>query len=75
MNSSFIFRCLITFGQIFTASVSISLGCTIYFKKWESLWLDAVYTVGCWIVVIWLSKQDLKVLERRFTDYFFEEDE
>lgn len=75
MPISFIFKFLMIGTQLFTVFVTSSLIISLYTRHLQSIWLDIIYTVGCWTIIIWLSKQDLNVLQHKFKDYFFGEDD
>lgn len=75
MPVSFIFKFLLIGTQLFTVFVTSSLIISLYVRHFQGIWLDIIYTMGCWTIIVWLSKQDVAVLYHKFKDYFFEEDE
>lgn len=76
MLSKMVFKGLIHFLQIFTGVVSASLIYSLFIGQEKAMWLfDMVYAVICWSILIWLIKQDKVVLEKKFRDFFFDEDE
>lgn len=75
MQISFIFKFLLIGTQLFTVFVTCSLVISLYVRHFQGIWWDIIYTIGCWTIIILLSNQDLNVLQDKFKDYFFEEDE
>jgi len=63
------------FLQAFTGLVTASLIYTLYSGHANQLWLDVFYVVLSWSILIWVGRQDSVVLQKKFKDYFFDDEE
>ncbi|MFP3726354.1 hypothetical protein U8V72_14295 [Priestia filamentosa] len=75
MLSKIIFKGLMHFLQAFTGFVTASLIWTLYKGHTNQLWLDILYVVVSWSILIWVGRKDVHLLEQKFKSYFFDDEE